>query len=138
VENASSIVREGRAIHVGALSADFGQAFYLMESFEYALLSAHQAKADSGTRFECAVLVFPVLKSFLQECQLLDLRDDHDRWAEVVKNGIRNLQFENAALDLEHENAQCIVGPTVKNFGQVQSARAEPRQSQYVQWALPK
>lgn len=139
MENASSIVREGPAIHAGALSADFGQAFYLAESFEYALLAAHQAKAVSGTRLECAVLVFPVRKSVLQECrQLLDLRNDPDRWADVVKNGISNLRFENRALDREHENAQCIVGPTVRNFEQVHSARAEPRQSRYVQWAFPK
>ena len=131
IAHASGIVREGPSL-VGAVCTDFGQAFYLTNSFEFAVFSGYMV---SGGRSDTAVLVFPVPRDALDADRTLELTGD--AWQQVVCKCRTGKRIKNASLQKAYERADCVIGPISFNAQQVDTGRHEARSLDFFQqWAF--
>ena len=132
IAHASCIVREGPNL-VGASCTDFGQAFYLTDSFEFAVFAGHMV---SGGRSDTAVLVFPVPRAALIEERTLDLTGDTIAWQQVVRQCRRGKSIDDLALEEAYDRADCVIGPIPFNASQVDTGKQQPQALAFQQWAF--
>ena len=133
IEHASVIVRDGPNLVLGAVCTDFGQAFYLTDSFEYAVFAGYMV---SNERADTAVLVFPVPRAALLADRTLEVTGD--RWRQVVRKCRTGKQISDPVLRKAYNNAGCVVGPISSNAQQVDTGRQEAREMRFnfKQWAF--
>ena len=130
IEHASAIVRDGVSL-MGAVCTDFGRAFYLTDSFEFAVFAGYMV---SNGRTDTAVLVFPVPRAALLADRSLEVTGD--RWRQVVRKCRTGKQFSDPLLRRAYNRAECVIGPISHNAQQVDTGRQEARESRFNQWAF--
>jgi hypothetical protein len=134
IARASAILSQGPNLLEATLSTEFGQAFYLTDSFEYAVNSGYQVSAG---RCDAAVLVFPVHPADLVEDKTLRLADG-DAWQQVVRGGRTGKSIKIATVQAEYEKADCVIGPISSNASKVDTdtGKQQARASRFQQWAF--
>lgn len=130
IEHASAIVRDGPNL-VGAVCTDFGQAFYLTDSFEFAVFAGYMV---SNGRTDTAVLVFPVPRAALRADRTLEVTGDP--WRQVVRKCRTGKQISDPVLRKAYNKAECVIGPISYNAQRVDTGREEAREMRFQQWAF--
>ena len=115
VASATNILAGGVELERSVKFADFGQGFYLTDSFEYAV---HAACEASVGELESAVVVFPVPREHLVGSSVLDL-DFGDAWQQIVAWGSKQKTIKDKQTKDAYRASPCIAGPISSNAQKV-------------------
>lgn len=129
IDSASAILQQGPLLDVAASHSDFGPAFYLTDSFEFAVFSACQL---SKGKTDGAVLVFPVPRVALSALRVLELSGEN--WKKIVR--CCRMKSHKGDLEQAFGTAACVVGSICDNATKTETGKVQPHASEFRQWAF--